>query len=274
MARVMPTQVVQTIDELFPNAKSNMRGGLIFGHSPYLVGLLQLLKGVPDELITVSSAEYADLVIAVSMIEETMADWKATKSVGGLAGEMLDVKGSNAVSVIRRVLVECPDEIPPSGATELLFVTDPALRDNIRSDLGAVNRALNNAEWKAATVLAGATIEALLHWRLRQASPADVQAAVSKLVETEALSKPNVNLDYWTLHHFIEVAGKLNLLSPDTCSSARLAQNFRNLIHPGRAARLKQVCNRPTAYSAVGALGHVIEDLTREASGAGAFAPN
>jgi hypothetical protein len=216
-------------------------------------------------LITVSSAEYTNLVLAVSTIEETLEQWKISMRVGAPAGEMLDVKGSNAVSVIRRVLVECPDEIPPSGATELLFVTDPALRDNIRSDLGAVNRALNNAEWKAATVLAGAAIEALLHWRLQEPSPgqAAVQTAVDKLVAAGTFSgKLDRGIDYWTLHHFIEVAGELGLLLPDTCSSARLAQNFRNLIHPGRAARLNQVCNRPTAYSAVGALGHVIEDLT------------
>jgi hypothetical protein len=258
MARVMPTQVVQTIDDLFPHAKKNVRGGLNAGHSPYLVGLLQLLKGVPDELITVSSAEYVDLVLAVSMIEETLAHWKAMRGVGGLSGEMLDVKGTDAVSVIRRVMIECPDEIPPSGATELLFVTDPALRDNIRSDLGAVNRALNNAEWKAATVLAGATIEALLHWRLQEPSGAAEQAAVNK----RKISKPDI--DRWELHDFIEVADEGNLLSPDTCKAARLAQNFRNLIHPGRAARLDQPCNRGTAYSAVGALEHVIEDLRKE----------
>jgi hypothetical protein len=51
------------------------------------------------------------------------------------------------------------------------------------------------------------------------------------------------------------------LLSPDTCKAALLAKDFRNLVHPGRAARLNQACNRGTAYSAVGALEHVIEDL-------------
>jgi hypothetical protein len=126
MARVMPTQVVQTIDELFPHAQRNVRGGLQANQSPHLVGLLQLLKGVPQELVTVSSAEYADLILAVSMIEETLLYWKAIRSAGGLSGEMLPVKGTDAVSVIRRVLLKCPDEIRPSGATELPFVTDPA----------------------------------------------------------------------------------------------------------------------------------------------------
>jgi hypothetical protein len=76
------------------------------------------------------------------------------------------------------------------------------------------------------------------------------------------MRRPDNNIDNWTLQHFIEVAADLHLLAPDTYSAARLAQNFRNLIHPGRANRLAQTCDRGTAYSAVGALEHVIRDLT------------
>jgi hypothetical protein len=262
MARVMPTQVVQTIDELFLHAARNPKGGIMAGHGPQLLGLLNLMKDVPDELITLSSAEYADLVLARSTIEDTLQHWRLRCNVG----EMPHVKGSDVVSIIRQAFVKCPDEYPPlSGTAELLFVNDVALRENIRGDLAAVNRAINNLEWKAATVLAGATIEALLHWRLQQLSPGstDVQAAVNRLVAAGKIGKPNTDLDYWTLHYFIEVAGELKLLSPDTCSAARLAQNFRNLVHPGRATRLNQPCNRGTAYSAVGALEHVIADLIR-----------
>jgi hypothetical protein len=166
--------------------------------------------------------------------------------------------------VIRRALAKCPDEYPPSTTTELLFINDTALRENIRRDLGATERALNNAEWKAAAVLAGATIEALLHWRLQEPAPGAtaIQPAVTLLVGNGTISKPHNNVDRWELHQFIEVAGHLGLLKPDTCSAARLAQNFRNLIHPGRAARLAQTCNRGTAYSAVGALDQVIHDLS------------
>jgi hypothetical protein len=40
--------------------------------------------------------------------------------------------------------------------------------------------------------------------------------------------------------YFIKVADHLGLLKPETCTAARLARTFRNLIHPGRAARLAQ----------------------------------
>jgi hypothetical protein len=261
MARVMPSQVVQTIDNLFSHAAANRPSGqLDQQHSSKLLGILNLLKDVPDELISLAPGDYASLVLAKSTIEEHLAIWRAQGNIGNMA----HVGGFDAVTVIRRELAKCPDEYPPPVTTELLFISDVPLRENIRRDLGAINRALNNAEWKAATVLAGAAIEALLHWRLQEPTPGAVavQSAVTALVANKTISKPDSNLDRWELHHFIEVAAHLNLLKPDTCSAARLARNFRNLIHPGRASRLAQTCDRATAYSAVGALEHVIRDLT------------
>ena len=177
---------------------------------------------------------------------------------------MTPVKGCDVVTVIRRVLARCPDEYPPSTTSELEFVKDVELRDSIRRDIGAANRALNNAEWKAATVLAGASIEALLHWRLQELTPGPtaIQSAITALVTNGRIGKPDNNIDRWELHHFIDVAGYLGLLKPDTCIAAGLARTFRNLIHPGRAARLAQTCDRATAYSAIGALEHVIRDLS------------
>jgi hypothetical protein len=261
MARVMPSQVVHTIDNLFPHAaKPQRHATLMMGHGSQLAGVVNLLKNVPDDLIVVSHTDYADLVLAQSTIEETLAHWKARGDVGF----MPHVNEFDAITVIRRVLAKCPDEYPPPATTELAFVSDAALRDNIRRDVGATNRALNNAEWKGATVLAGAAIEALLHWRLQEPSPgsAAIAAAVTDLVSRKAMTQPDKDIDRWSLHHFIEVAAHLGLVKSDTCSAARLAQNFRNLIHPGRAARLAQACDRATAFSAVGALEHVIRDLS------------
>jgi len=232
---------------------------LLAQHSSRLLGILNLVKSVPDELITLNPTDYADLVLAESTIEEHLASWRARGD-----GEMTPVKGCDVVTVIRRVLARCPDEYPPSTTSELAFVKDVELRDSIRRDIGAANRALNNAEWKAATVLAGASIEALLHWRLQEPtpSPTAIQLAITALVTNGRIGKPDNNIDRWELHHFIEVADHLGLLKPDTCTAAGLARTFRNLIHPGRAARLAQTCDRATAYSAIGALEHVIRDLS------------
>jgi hypothetical protein len=231
----MPSQVVETIDSLFPHAKSARDSTMLsIGHTHQLRCVLNLLKEVPEQLIILPPADYAELVLAKSTIEETLALWRSRGSVGAMA----HVKGSDAVTVLRRALVKCPDEYPPPAMTELPFINDPDLRDNIRRDLGATERALNNGEWKAATVLAGATIEALLHWRLQEPLPglAAAQVAAATLAANKKIRKPDNDIDNWTLQQFIEVAADLKLLEPDTSSAARLAQNFRNLIHPGRAA--------------------------------------
>jgi hypothetical protein len=265
MSNVMPSQVVRTIDELFSHAiKGGGDGQLQAGHSPQLCGILSLVKAVPLELINVSSSDYADLVLATSTIEYHLGVWTARGNVGGMSL----VKGSDAVSVIRRVLVQCPDEYPPPTTTELLFIKDEELRESIRRDVGAANRALTNSEWKAATVLAGAAIEALLLWKLQEhpLGEATSKKALADLVGQGSLRQPrNTDLESWDLHHYIAVANKLNVIKKDTYSAAKLAQNFRNLIHPGRSARLNQICDRATAYSGIGALEHVIRDIAESA---------
>lgn len=261
MARIMPSQVVQTIDDLFPHAVNNARGHQLSGYSAKLFGVLSLLKDVPEELIALSSSDYAELVLAQSTIEDTLAYWRGS---GGTSSGFVvpHVNGFDAITVIRRALAKCPDEYPPPTTSELSFIKDDVLRESIRQDLGAATRALTNNEWKAATVLAGAAIEALLYWRLQEPSlgAAAVDSAVTSLTGTR--KRPFIQIDHWDLDQFIEVAAHLKLLKPDTCIAAKLAQNFRNLIHPGRIARLAQTCDRATAYSAIGALEHVIRDLT------------
>ena len=260
MARVVPSQVVQTIDDWFPRAKNNEQHVVLAGVRAPLAGMLNLLKVVPDELIVLAPADYAELILAKSAIEEYLARTTARDDHGILAW----VNNFDVATVIRRILTKCPDEYPPPTTTELLFIKDEKLRDSIRQDIGAATRALNNNEWKAATVLAGAAIEALLHWRLQEPSPgvAAAQTAGAALAASKKISPPDKNIDRWELHQFIEVAAHLKLLTQDTSSAAKLAQNFRNLIHPGRAARLAQTCDRATALSALAALEHVIRDLS------------
>lgn len=80
MARVMPSRVAQTIDELFPNeSKSRF---LNADHSPQLLGILNLLNDVPDELIILPSADYSELVLAKSTIERYLAIWGARNNIG------------------------------------------------------------------------------------------------------------------------------------------------------------------------------------------------
>jgi hypothetical protein len=128
--------------------------------------------------------------------------------------------------------------------------------ENIRLDMSAANNALSNGEWKASTVLAGAVIEALLLWAIEQQTPASLHSVLTSLGR-----KLNSNPQKWFLSDYIDVGERLNLLKPNTVTLCRVAKDFRNLIHPGRALRLNQPCNRGTALAAVSALEHVIQDI-------------
>jgi hypothetical protein len=126
-----------------------------------------------------------------------------------------------------------------------------------------LNRALANGEWKAATVLGGSTIEALLLWDLTNRHTAQVPVAVAALVANKAFPKNfPTNPEDWVLHHYIEVAANIGIIMQGTVKEARLAKDFRNLIHPGRAQRLGQKCDRGTALASVAALEHVVRDLS------------
>src|SRR5215813_5414787 len=110
VTHVMPSRVVETIDDLFPHAKRNSPNAVLGagGGSQYL-GILNLLKDVPDELIVLAHADYSELVLAKSTIEEHLAHWRSRGNVG----EMAHVKGFGVVTVIGRALAKCPDEYPP-----------------------------------------------------------------------------------------------------------------------------------------------------------------
>jgi hypothetical protein len=114
-------------------------------------------------------------------------------------------------------------------------------------------------EVKAATVLAGSVLEALLLWALTR------PAYKTKAPTTKGAPKRNGNvlpIDEWQLSALITVSAKLDVLfTPDTITEARLAQNYRNLIHPGKERRLKQLCDTGTARVALAAVGHTALDL-------------
>ncbi|MFX6416902.1 hypothetical protein ABTG35_18575, partial [Acinetobacter baumannii] len=69
--------------------------------------------------------------------------------------------------------------------------------------------------------------------------------------------------DRWGLGDYIGVAETLSLIDADTAKQATLAKNFRNLVHPGRAQRLGESCDRATALTALAALEHIVRDLIR-----------
>ena len=258
MPRVVPSQVVDSIDKLFPWAKNQKESDdkyyLAAGNSCSLAAILDLIQQLPSELITLGPEDFTEFVSGAASLRTLLQQWQSGDfSYHRIPG----LRHLSPVTLIRQALAKCPDEFPSASTSELTFIADPTFRDNLRLDISATNSALRNGEWKAATVLAGSVIEALLLWSLLRRNQGDVSAAAAKL-ELKVTS----NLEKWDLHEYIEIAAGLSIVKPDTASQCRLAKDFRNLIHPGRAQRLGQVCNRGTALSAIAAVEHVINNLS------------
>jgi hypothetical protein len=248
MPRVVPSQVVALIDEIFPNAKATPRFPVYSGNAGTIAAILRLVREIPDELFTISGEDYSDLVHSLEALAHAVDKW----NMRGGDDPPSYIKGKSPVSLIREALSKCPDQSPSPGTTQLTFITDAGLRDGIRTDLSTASSALHNGEWKASTVLAGSVVEALLLWAIQSNAPA--LAALAQ--------RPNGPPERWGLADLIDAAHQLQLIEQNTADQARLAKNFRNLIHPGRAQRLQEICDRGTALTTLAAAELVIRDLT------------
>jgi hypothetical protein len=164
---------------------------------------------------------------------------------------------------VRRLLANCRNEPPAAeGSNELAFIDEEEWRNTLRSDLGAVEAALHNHEWKAATVLGGSLVEALLLWAVGRHSAEERKEAIACTPAPFGKPPDPSSPESWDLIHYVEVARALTEISENTATQARLAKDFRNLIHPGRERRQRMRANRGTALSVAAAVEQVIGDLS------------
>lgn len=254
------------IDQMFNFAANPPAQGVNLheGHAAHIAAIVALIGEIPPELIVLDLPDYIQLILSLAVMRNALDMWKAR--VPGTVLNVVPGHQLNPITLVRRALVKCPDEAASPETTNLAFIGDQALRDSIRLDISAANRDLINGEWKGATVLAGSAVEALLLWAIgarEAATPGGVAAAVGARRTTGVLTRqPDANIERWDLHEYVEVAEELGVIGGATATQARQAKDFRNLIHPGRAARLGQKCDRATALAALAAVEFVVRDLT------------
>ncbi len=169
----------------------------------------------------------------------------------------------HVLSLIPRGLASCPDKVPRPSTSDLAFIDDQPLRDTLRLDLSAVNRALATDEWKAATVLSGSIVQALLLWELQQQPAGTVQSKLEELKKAQRLKGASGKLEEWGLAESVELAEALQLIGRETATQAWLAKDYRYLTHAERSVRLKRECDRGAALAAVAAVEAVVRDLAR-----------
>lgn len=237
MPRVVPSQVVPVLENRFPSVidPGQAIAGGSFALKVHVRGVVALIERIPEELYQTSPSDFAEFVSAVEILRAYMEEPGSSRPVSPSQGD--------AIRTIHRVLQSCPDDAPATGTSDPAFIADPELRADLHRDLGEVNRSLHNGEWKGATVLAGSIVEALLLWALQtKKTPVDIQNAATAL--GKSINLGNRPLERWELHELIEYAHATSLISDATRATADQGRDFRNLIHPGKAIRLAQKCNR------------------------------
>ena len=139
--------------------------------------------------------------------------------------------------------------------SELEFVQDPELRDILEQDLAELRTVYDASACKSCLILAGGLLEGILADTLR----ADPQAARSAI--PEQLGNPTKDASSWDLNQLVTVAVHLGILKRTSGHLGHALREYRNLIHPGRQARLGIVITEQDAELAVSILESCIADL-------------
>ncbi len=212
--------------------------------------LVGMVEQIPPELMPADAQKYTELISSIALIRSELQTRYARG--GGSAVDFVGILGDlHPFGLIRRALAGLPDDVPSAEVATLPFIDDPVLKASLRLDISWASSALRNREWKAATVLAGSVIEALLYWELQQQHPEPVPKIQNKPLEE------------WHLPDYIKAAERLGCIKPDSITATRLAKDYRNLIHHGRALRLREACDLGSSHVAIGTLDHVVRDLEK-----------
>jgi hypothetical protein len=134
MARIVPSQVVELIDRIFPSAVKEKKFILTYSHTPQLAPIVYLIQQIPSELLTLSGDLFMEFYSSLVSIKSTIESWQAQGNVQPL--ESLPGFGDlNPLFLLRRALVTCLDEFPSASTAELAFINDTEFRVRLRSDL-------------------------------------------------------------------------------------------------------------------------------------------
>jgi hypothetical protein len=213
-----------------------------------LNAVLSLTDKIPDSMLRLGPEQYAEFLWAQSGLRSMVRLLEAGRVSAGGGVNWPMIHNCNALSMLRKLLSDCPEEIISETIATLAFLKETELIQNVQLDISSAEASFNGGEWKSATVMAGAALEALLLWAVAQ-FPETERASIIKLLNLGKLDAAHPESSEWGLAKYISVAEQLKAITASTAQQARLAQDFRNLIHPGRQVRLQMKCDRGTARS-------------------------
>jgi hypothetical protein len=76
MPKIVPSQVVDLIDQIFPGAETSDNFSINRGHSNTAAAIVELIDQIPTELLVLPAEKYAALISAVASLRTTIEVWK------------------------------------------------------------------------------------------------------------------------------------------------------------------------------------------------------
>lgn len=140
------------------------------------------------------------------------------------------------------------------------FITDPDLRSIIERDYEEIQRCLASEAYKAATVMCGSVMEALL---LDALLMDEAKARRSPKAPKDKKGEVIKNFGRWALNSMIEVTVDLGIIPKETLGfTSHAVREHRNLIHPAVETRKKIAPEKEEANAARAALDLIIKNLS------------
>lgn len=162
MARVLPSEVVERIQRVCPWVVSGQGSGGVASRpqSMIIAATIALAQQIPGSMLRFSSTEHSDFIWAVTSLEQLVKMLQSGEVSAGGGWPWPSLGSVDAMTALWRLLKKCPDESISEETPNLPFIQDQSLQVSIQLDISSAESAFDNGEWKAATVLAAAAVEA------------------------------------------------------------------------------------------------------------------
>jgi len=262
MARVAPSDIVKFIEKALPavNVSIELKKPFRANQPGLIQSVAALLRELDDAVLPKQSEDYVKFIAAREVI--TSAARKSESGIAAVLDKLTGYEEQNPIGIVYELLTHCPDDAIPKSTADLSFITDAAYKGMLRNELVSIESFLNTRQWKAAMVIGGSLIEALL-WFVLDSQRQRAVNSFQKLKQQGDIGGniPN-DLNRWNLKEYVKVAFDLDLLRDRTRDLALLAGEYRNLIHAGKAVREQAECTRGAAFGVFGAVSEIIQDLT------------
>ncbi len=262
-AHLAPSEIIALIDAFSDAPKREDEGGERFPfqldislYGGVIQAIIDLVDRIPKAMLPTDAETLKDLYLSIGEIRYRIECWRYGRGRDSIVRQP-HTKDMTALGLLRSVLRKCSETYIPEWIDELRFVENLDLREDIRNDVACAHSSVDSGNWKAACVLAGSAVEALILDNHSARLP-----EVTAMIAGKNLGLSVEKINYWGLASHLDIAKHLGALRDNTVRSCDVLRDFRNLVHPGRSERLKERATRGKALHSVGALVETIEDLS------------